>query len=134
MGVGTPSKGKTKRRPLTDEQREHKREIDRAKHRSNRAVQKSRLGVIETDVASLRESIGELVSKVRLVVESKDPSALGVGSEGESAAARERGGIDDAPKTDAQTQPSLQLRAWLPAPTATAGSIGRSPVCLTRIP
>lgn len=57
--------GPSKRRPLTQEQRLKKREIDRLKHRTNRAEHKARLDNIEQDVALLRSTIAELTVHLR---------------------------------------------------------------------
>ncbi len=50
---------------MTQAQRSKKREIDKLKHRSNRAEHKARLDSIEQDVAHLRSTIAELTIHIR---------------------------------------------------------------------
>lgn len=123
MDSSTSSKGKAKakRRPLTESQRAHKRDIDRAKHRSNRAEHKARLDDIEKNVASLRSSISELVQHVQRL--TGDPEIGESASKGEQEESNSVG-------TQDSSNTSNTSNTWLSAPTNAENLNSRSPVCL----
>ena len=112
------SKKQPKRRILTDEQRDKKREVDKAKQRTNRAETKARLETIERDVALLRETVGELAQHVRQItnVPQSGPSTVAEGEKEEEEAEAEQ--VADGSANMNSQSPHQKWYASDPAATA----------------